>query len=224
MLSKNRALKEFIERHIKEGFLQRDEIIAATIVEFRGEFGGADFYQAVAATVDKYLARYLIMESGWVTATDCDKLDKAFSELEKRGILARQHFACCNDCGHQEMQSEVRRVIGRSRARKRDRVMKVVNQAMKDANQAMKDANQAITDLKGFAFFHQQDTQRAIKQGTLFLTFDSIERNVDKAVEVGATVVDVLKDVGFVVTWNGSYLQRIAVTKVSWRKRRFSSP
>ncbi|MBS1997611.1 MAG: hypothetical protein JSS86_14920 [Cyanobacteria bacterium SZAS LIN-2] len=209
MLSKNRALKEFIERHIKEGFLQRDEIIAATIVEFRGEFGGADFYQAVAATVDKYLARYLIMESGWVTATDCDKLDKAFSELERRGILARQHFACCNDCGHQEMQSEVRRVVGSRRTRKRDRVMKAVNQA--------------VSELKGFAFFHQQDTQRAIKQGTLFLTFDSIERNVEKAVEVGATVVEVLKDVGLVVSWNGSYLQRIAVTKVSWRKRRFSA-
>jgi len=216
MLSNKRALKQYIERHIKEGFLQRDEIIASTIVEFRGEIGGADFYQAVSATVDKYLARYLIMESGWVTATDCDKLDKAFCELEKRGIVARQHFACCNDCGHQEMQSEVRRVLGRGRARKRDRVIKAVNEAMTQASQAM-------TDLKGFAFFHQQDTQRAIKQGTLFLTFDSLEKNVEKAVEVGATVVDVLKDVGFVVTWNGSYLQRIAVTKVSWRKRRFSA-
>jgi hypothetical protein len=201
MLSQKRALKQYIERHIREGFMQRDDIVQATILEFRSEFGGTDFYQAVATTVDRYLARYLIMESRWVTATDCDKLDKAFCELERLGIIARQHFACCNDCGHKEMQSEIRRMRGRS-------MTKSVKGSQK---------------LIGFAFFHQQDTERAVKNGTLFVTFDVLEKNDARAAEVGAMIVEALKRAGLVTTWNGSYLQRIAVTNLSWRKRRFSS-
>ena len=191
MLSKKRALKQFIERHIKEGFLQRDDIIQATLMEFRGEFGGPDFDKAVAATVDRHLARYLIMESAWVASTDCDKIERAFRDLEKMGVVTRQHFACCNDCGHREMQSELRRL-------------------RKGAS------------VRGFAFFHHQDTQRAIKQGTLFLTFDAIEKNVEKAVEIGGIVLDTIRKTGLKAEWSGSYLQRIAVS-VNWRKRRFSA-
>jgi len=200
MLSKKKALKQFIERHVKEGFMQRDDIVQATIYEFRGEFGGPDFLKAVSTTVDRYLARYLIMESSWISATDCDKLDTAFEQLESLGIVSRQHFCCCNDCGHREMQSELRRLRGKRRVR-----------ALKSA-----------VRLKGFAFFHHQDTERAIKSGMLFLTFDSLEKNIEKAVEVGSTILEVLKQTGLNVSWNGSYLQRIAITNLSWRKRRFS--
>ena len=189
MLSKKRALKQFIERHIKAGFMQRDDIVQATISEFRGEFGGPDFYKAVAVTVDRYLARYLIMESAWVSATDCDKLDKAFADLETQGVLTRQNFTCCNDCGHEEMQSELRK--------------------------------QKRKKLRGFAFFHQQDTQKACQGNNLLLTFDAIEKNLEKAVEVGEDIVKALQKAGLVAEWNGSYLQRIVV-KVSWKKRRFS--
>ena len=190
MLSKKRALKQFIEQHVKEGFLQRDEIIQATLIEFRGEFGGPDFYQAVSATVDRNLARHLIMESAWVATTDCDRLEKAFSELEQIGIVTRQHFTCCNDCGHREMQSELRR---RRKGKK----------------------------TQGFAFFHQQDTRRAIKHGVIFLTFDALEKDVEKAVAVGALVLEGLRKSGLKAAWNGSYLQRIEIT-LNWRKRRFS--
>jgi hypothetical protein len=200
MLSKKRALKQFIDNHIKSGFMHRDEIVQATLIEFRGEFGGKDFLKAICTTVDRNLARYLITESAWVLPTDCDKLDRAFDALQKEGVVTRQHFACCNDCGHREMQSELRR-MGKVKHR----------------------------SVKGFAFFHQQDTARAVKSGSLYITFDALatvgEVEVDKAIErallVGERIVAALSAAGLKTHWDGSYLRRIEVP-VTWRKRRFS--
>jgi len=31
----------------------------------------------------------------WPSVTDCDRLDRAFADLNGRGIVARQNFACC---------------------------------------------------------------------------------------------------------------------------------
>lgn len=44
-------------------------------------------------------------QAEWGT-TDCDRLTEAFAELDQSGIVAREHFACCQRCGTTEIWDE----------------------------------------------------------------------------------------------------------------------
>lgn len=36
-----------------------------------------------------------------------NRLNRAFKELESKGIMARQNYACCMSCGFAEMENEI---------------------------------------------------------------------------------------------------------------------
>jgi hypothetical protein len=44
-------------------------------------------------------------QAGWGT-TDCDRITAAFADLDRKGIVAREHFACCQNCGTAEIWDE----------------------------------------------------------------------------------------------------------------------
>lgn len=46
-----------------------------------------------------------VKQSEWEHTTDCDKLDEAFAELDRYGIIARHNFTCCQTCGHRDMEA-----------------------------------------------------------------------------------------------------------------------
>lgn len=46
-------------------------------------------------------------EKSWPAVTDCDRLDAAFAELQRSGIVARQDFTCCRNCGETEIRAEL---------------------------------------------------------------------------------------------------------------------
>ena len=52
---------------------------------------------------DRMLARHFALQHSWLDETDCDRLEEAFAELDRHGIVARQNFACCQSCGHAEI-------------------------------------------------------------------------------------------------------------------------
>src|SRR5262249_19629581 len=71
---------------------------------------------AVRALVER-LTREAVQEhrrqqSEWVGPTDCDRIDQAFADLESEGIVARQNFTCCQNCGHYEIGDEIARAEG----------------------------------------------------------------------------------------------------------------
>ncbi|MBO4207877.1 DUF6891 domain-containing protein [Micromonospora echinofusca] len=47
------------------------------------------------------------VEASWPPVTDCDRLDAAFAELNRVGIVARQDFTCCRNCGEAEIGAEL---------------------------------------------------------------------------------------------------------------------
>jgi hypothetical protein len=53
------------------------------------------------------LAVHRAEQAGWGPTTDCDRLDEAFAALNREGIVARQDFSCCNNCGFTEIWDEV---------------------------------------------------------------------------------------------------------------------
>jgi hypothetical protein len=101
-------LKRAAAAYVAEGFSDRADIIARfTDDPDEEEYGEVD-EEAVEALVDLALRAHHTKQKRWKLPTDCDKLDTAFKSLERKGVVARQNFTCCSNCGHHEIWDEVK--------------------------------------------------------------------------------------------------------------------
>ncbi|OAT04149.1 hypothetical protein, variant [Blastomyces gilchristii SLH14081] len=71
----------------------------------------------------------------------------------------------------------------------------------------------------GWAYFHMQDAERAVDGGGLCVRYGALSDVDAETAEVGKTVVQVLRDAGLRVVWNGRPQMVIRVTPLSWRPR-----
>ena len=191
MKRRQKLLLAFIERHIKEGFLSAEQIVERALSEFEDYMPRVRLISLAQKLVYHVSIKRYVEEINWTELTDCDRLDQAFAELNKIGIVARQHFSCCNSCGHRQIDAVLKREQGRRK-------------------------------VWGFAFFHAQDTEMAVRSGVLFITYDSADKRGKRAIEVGRRISDALRKAGLNVEWDGSYLQRVCVTGLKWQKRKFA--
>lgn len=127
-------------------------------------------------------------EATWSGYTDCDRLDKAFAELEERGVICRQDFTCCGNCGVAEIGAE------------------------------LNEAEQRGVHVRGYAFYHQQDTERAVEGSGVYLNYGAEREGEAAALAIAREIVATLKHNGLDPAWNGSIGQRIHVPLV-WRRR-----
>jgi hypothetical protein len=174
---------------VAEGFDTRDEIIS-NLVEATDYERDVELAEEIVARIvdDELLAHYGRQET-WTAPTDCDKLDAAFAAMEKQGVVARQNFTCCNTCARAEIWDEVIAVEEDS-----ERV--------------------AI----GYAFYHMQDTERAVEGGAINIKFGATSDSTDEA--VGQHVFDALLAAGLDAGWSGSADDAVQVGLADWRKRR----
>lgn len=122
-------------------------------------------------------------QNDWPSETDADRIERAFAALEKKNILTRMNFTCCNTCGGSELWGE-----------------------WQDED-------------KGYAFFHEQSMETAINDGKLYINFDSFIRSEPRKVEVGRTIVRLLKQAGLSVKWDKDPNKKIVVEPVRWLRR-----
>lgn len=117
----------------------------------------------------------------WPKLTDNMRLDRAFADLEKQGIVARQNYWCCSVCGTTAISEEVER--GNKRGKK----------------------------LSGYAFFHEQDTDMAVFGHGLHLDYGGHHIDDAGSVEIGKVVVKALRKHGLKPKWNGDLDDRIHI-------------
>ena len=113
------------------------------------------------------------------------KLTEAFKILRKEGFIARQNFMCCGNCAGYDIATIVSKMPEKKRAK-----------------------------VKGCVFYHHQDNDRLKETGKVMLAYGPLETSAHGTVglpdvEVGRRVVEVLKQVGLTVDWNGEGSQRI---------------
>jgi hypothetical protein len=201
-----KQIVEFIEEKIIAGYLSGDEIVAATAQEYIED--AQDKHAARARGVIEKLVVTAITEKittehRWLGLTDCDRLNLAFVELNRRGIVACQNLGCCNDCAHKD-------------------ILKIADRRAADA-----------ATVCGYAFFHQRDVERVVRTGELNVSFNvyskgtgdkdySIETNITRARAIAAIIVNVLRAHGLKASWSGSYLQRITISEMKWERRQFT--
>ncbi len=98
-------VREWVRMSVRGGFTPRETIVDNTIESAEDEFSiGANevrpFVERIVGEEWEAVAREQIL---WGGPTDCDRLDQAFANLEKQGIVARQDFTCCSNCGSTEI-------------------------------------------------------------------------------------------------------------------------
>lgn len=71
---------------------------------------------------------------------------------------------------------------------------------------------------RGFVFFHEQDTARAVEGGELLLSYGRLADSPADTAEVGQVVTAALRAQELSVTWDASPEERIRVD-LEWRKR-----
>jgi uncharacterized protein DUF6891 len=182
-------LRREIEADVAAGFLDDHEIADRAVESFSDQVDPAVLYPAAERLTEAALRAHARAQATWPAVTDCDRLDAAFAELERRGIVARQNFSCCMNCGSSEIWGEVADARGEGRV------------------------------VRGCTFYHEQDTRRAAEGGGVLLAFQSTEDGDDAAARVGREIVEVLRAHGLRPEWNGTAARRIAVPMDWKRRR-----
>ena len=99
-------IRSFVAQRVTEGFQSTEDIIDSTIECFEVE-ENEELCQEIARFTAKRMVEHLQSQSQWPATTDCDRLDWVFEELDRGGIVARQNFSCCCNCGHGEIWGEI---------------------------------------------------------------------------------------------------------------------
>jgi len=100
-------VRTFIAYRVREGFESVHDIVENAANYAQERHGRDDLRRDIKRITAESLAAHRIEQAGWEKSTDCGRLDEAFASLNQQGIVARQDFSCCNNCGFTEIWDEV---------------------------------------------------------------------------------------------------------------------
>lgn len=93
---------------IKEGMTPYEELAETVLDYLADEYDEVVLTECVNRLAPLLYDCRLEEQTMWPLETDCDRLARAFARLEKKGVVARQDFTCCQTCGHSEIWDEIR--------------------------------------------------------------------------------------------------------------------
>lgn len=181
-------LRTYISRDVKGGYAAYDEIVDNALEIVSGDYDSEMMRPHAQRMFDEEVALHRAAEWEWPAVTDCDRLDEVFASLEARGIVCRQNFSCCGTCGSAEIWNEI------------------------------KEATDAGLSVRGYAFFHMQDTHSAVDGYGLCLNYGAVEEGEQAALDVAREISRELETSSLKVDWDGTWQKRIAV-KLDWMRR-----
>jgi hypothetical protein len=184
-----KEMRESIRRDVAAGFRDPDDIIEGVVEMFSDQADEEELRPRAERLTRQAVRTHLREQATWPKTTDCDRLDTAFADLEASGIIARQNFTCCQNCGHCEIGGEIT--------------------AARDAGR----------EVHGYTFYHMQDTDGAVDGHGLYLAYGALDEGDEALVVVGQQIVKALRRRKLKPEWNGSGSQRIYVPLAWKRRR-----
>lgn len=103
-------LQTMIATDVQAGYDTRIQMIARAMAHMPADYAPQWTEEKAAALVDLALQVHYEDQRTWQGITDCDRIDEAFATLDRHGIIARQHFSCCQSCGHTEINTVIEQV------------------------------------------------------------------------------------------------------------------
>ncbi|MFT5775307.1 DUF6891 domain-containing protein, partial [Hyphomonas sp.] len=128
-------LKMWAHIHVRGGYEEIDEIediLFELTEDFETTMSERDRRVEVRQVLVTAVQALVDEQENWPVLTDYDRLELAMDTLEDNGIVARQNFTCCGNCGAAEIGVEI------------------------EDYEAMGHL------ARGYVFFHQQDTESAV--------------------------------------------------------------
>lgn len=182
-------IKQFVKMQVAGGFQSQEKIIQGAVDYLDDEANAETIREHAALFTAEAMSQHFLEQDSWPMFTDCDRLDAAFAELEKSGIISRQDFSCCGTCGSYEIGDE------------------------------MLKSSEAGVLVRGYTFYHMQDTESAVDGYGLCFNYGSIDEPPESSVAIGHEIVSVLKRHDLNPQWSGSLLKRIQLP-MDWKRRR----
>lgn len=181
-------LRHYIEYALRTGFIPEDELVESAVEAFNAEAPAATLCPYALKLAGELTETFRDVQGGWPEITDCDRVDAAFEIMERSGLICRQHYTCCGTCGAFEMHDEMNACLAEG------------------------------VPVRGYVFYHEQDTESAVDGYGLYLSYGSTEPGEAAALAVGAEIVEALERAGLRTRWNGRWSTRIWVD-VDWKRR-----
>jgi hypothetical protein len=185
-------MKAYIEKDVAAGFSDADEISEMGVDMVSDQADPALLRPAAERLTKEAIEQHLKDQETWPAVTDCDHLDAAFDELEQNGIVSRQNFSCCQNCGSYEIGDE------------------------------MLVAAESGLAVRGYTFYHMQDTESAVEGYGLCFAYGSVDEPEESHIQIGHEIVSVLEKHGLNPSWNGTLQKRIELP-MEWKRRRSAS-
>ena len=122
------------------------------------------------------------------SSVNFSKLEKAFSSLASEKIVA------IHNCGYD------------------------IEEGVADAFELFVHLNNNKFKAEGFCFYTFEDIEDAILDDKLKITFGDFENDEEKALEIGKTVSEYLKEAGFNINWDETINNQIEIDPFKWDK------
>lgn len=174
-------LRRIIHEDVAGGFEEYEFILERAIDIAREDFPDDSPEELVKPIILEEFEKHLQSQLQWPMKTDCDRLDAAFDELNRAGIVARQHFSCCGTCAAGEI---------------RDLMAELIDEGQ---------------EVRGYTSYDIQGTGHAVDGDGVCLNYGSVDEGEEAALRIGHEVVDALARQGLQTDWDGTWDTRICV-------------
>lgn len=182
------SVRECVAEQVAAGYLGARDLVAYVISIHEDQAPRAEIRRIAKLALVEAKRAHEREQTKWPKVTDCDRLDRAFDDLGDAGVLSRQNYWCCATCGSAAISDEMRAL-----KKKRRRVL-------------------------GYTFFHEQDTEQAVREGKLLLSYGAVTGEEEDSVKIGEQVVRALMAAGLKPRWNGKLDSHIRIS-LKWRRR-----
>ena len=179
---------EQIEKDVQFGF-EKEEILFESILDM---FYNVDNFDKewLKKIINEKFNQHIAESISWKKPTDFDRLAHSFDDL------IRQKIVCIHKAGYTKQDG------------------------IDDCDEATNELEKRGVKPIGFCYYHTQDLQRAIdpKEKNLLLGFGFLERDDEKALNIGKMIVETLKKNNFEVKWSQNINERIEIVNINWKK------
>jgi hypothetical protein len=181
-------MRGYITGKVAAGFDPPADVIESAVEVFCDD-AGPDILRPIAERLTREaVTAHLHDQATWPEMTDCDRLDAVMTELTQNGIVCRQNFSCCGNCGVAEIGGE------------------------------LKAEREAGLDVRGYAFYHRQDTEAASRGSGVYLNYGAVKYGEAALLHIGQEIVAALERHGLETRWNGKASTRIGID-LDWKRR-----
>ena len=102
-----RTASDYVRAAVARGRHAFATIVADAVEYLHGYADPGDLRALAWRLAEPAFAEHLAAQATWPERTDSDRLSNAFRNLDASGIVAREDFTCCQNCGTTEIGGEV---------------------------------------------------------------------------------------------------------------------